>query len=198
MQKATLDFLRELKSNNTQEWFSAHQQYYQAAAADFLALTSQVLQGLSSIDPALAHLKPKECIFRIYRDRRFSADKTPYKVHFGAYFCKGGKRSLLAGYYLHIQPDESFLAAGCWMPPAPLLKAIRQEIDYNGQEFRSIVEAPKFLQRFGALVGESLKTAPKGYSIHHPEIDFLKKKSFVAMKRLTDEQVVATDFIDYV
>jgi uncharacterized protein (TIGR02453 family) len=198
MQRASLDFLSLLKANNTREWFAENKPHYEQAAADFLALADAILKRLAENEPAFANQKAKECVFRIYRDTRFSNDKTPYKTHLGAYFCVGGKRSPLAGYYLHIQPSESFLAGGCWMPPTPLLQAIRQEIDYNAAEFRAIIEAPEFISRFGKLSGESLKTAPKGYPADHPEIEYLRKKSFVVMQNLTDEQILADDFAEQV
>lgn len=198
MQQFVLDFLAELKANNTREWFAANKPRYEQAAADFLALAEEILRRLAHREPVFAALKAKECVFRIYRDTRFSPDKTPYKIHLGAYFCKGGKQSPLAGYYLHIQPGESFAAGGCWMPPAPLLQAIRQEIDYNSDEFRAIVEAPEFIRRFGKLSGERLKTAPKGYPATHPDIEFLKHKSFVAVQPLSDNLVLSPDFIDSV
>ncbi|WP_448520298.1 DUF2461 domain-containing protein [Rhodoflexus sp.] len=193
MQQAALDFLADLKANNSREWFAKHKPRYEQAAADFLELVENLLQRLAIREPAFANQKAKECVFRIYRDTRFSPDKTPYKVHLGAYFCKGGKQSPLAGYYLHIQPGESFIAGGCWMPPAPMLQAIRQEIDYNAAEFRAIVQAPAFVQRFGKLSGDTLKTAPKGYPADHPEITFLKHKSFVAVQPLTDTQILASN-----
>lgn len=195
MQQISLDFLSALKANNTREWFAENKPRYEQVAAEFLALTDDILQQLAQTEPAFANQKAKECVFRIYRDTRFSNDKTPYKTHLGAYFCVGGKQSPLAGYYLHIQPGESFVAGGCWMPPAPLLQAIRQEIDYNAAEFRAIVEAPEFINRFGKLSGDSLKTTPKGYPSDHPEIEYLRKKSFVATQPIADHQVLASDFI---
>ncbi|MCS7018813.1 MAG: DUF2461 domain-containing protein [Cytophagales bacterium] len=198
MKQSALAFLMDLKANNSREWFAENKQRYEQIAADFLALADDILRRLSQVDPAFATQKAKDCVFRIYRDTRFSKDKTPYKTHLGAYFCTGGKQSPLAGYYLHIQPGESFLAGGCWMPPAPLLQAIRQEIDYNAAEFRNIVESPAFAARFGKLSGESLKTAPKGYSADHPEIEYLRKKSFVAVQQVSDQQVLADDFIEQI
>ncbi len=194
MQKTSLEFLSALKANNTREWFAENKLRYGQAVADFLALVGGILRQLAQSEHAFANQKAKDCVFRIYRDTRFSNDKTPYKTHLGAYFCKYGKQSPLAGYYLHIQPGESFIAGGCWMPPAPLLQAIRQEIDYNAAEFRAIVEAPAFVNRFGKLSGDSLKTAPKGYPKNHPEIEYLQKKSFVAMQPITDQQALADDF----
>jgi uncharacterized protein (TIGR02453 family) len=195
MQQTSLDFLSALKANNTREWFAENKPRYEQVAAEFLALADAILKQLAQATPAFTNQKAKECVFRIYRDTRFSKDKTPYKTHLGAYFCEGGKQSPLAGYYLHIQPGESFVAGGCWMPPAPLLQAIRQEIDYNAAEFRAIVESPEFINRFGKLSGESLKTTPKGYPADHPEIEYLRKKSFVAIQQITDQQVISNDFI---
>jgi uncharacterized protein (TIGR02453 family) len=197
---ATLNFLSDLATNNHREWFAAHKPRYEAAQKELNQLIEALLAGFGPIDPLIAEQKPKDLSFRIYRDTRFSADKTPYKTHLGVYFSKGGKKSPLAGYYLHIMPGGSFFGAGCWLPPSPQLAAIRQEMDYNSAEFRRLVEAPAFVKRFGPLDGdgvlanERVKTTPKGYPADHALINYLKLKSFIAATPLTDADVTAPDF----
>src|SRR5688572_17454759 len=129
MQNSTFRFLKNLRKNNNREWFETHRDEYDNARADFSTLIEKVIAACAIVDPSLSELQPKDCIFRIYRDVRFSADKTPYKTNFSAQLKSGGKKSGHFGIYLHIEPDGkegSFLAGGCWMPEAPTLKAIRQ------------------------------------------------------------------------
>jgi uncharacterized protein (TIGR02453 family) len=143
-------------------------------------------------------LEPKNCIFRINRDIRFSNDKTPYKVNMGASIGPGGKKSYDAGYYIHIQPGASFLAGGVWQPPSPMLNAIRQEIDYNSEEFNKLIKNKEFKKHFGALSEEDkVKTTPKGYDKSHPDIESLKLKSFIMVHDLKDTQVLSKDFIKH-
>src|SRR5690606_17164257 len=128
--------------------------------------------------PELAGRSPKDAIFRIFRDVRFSKDKTPYKKHFSAYFSRGGRKWPGAGYYLHLQPGESFIAAGIWEADGPLLKKIRQEIDYNFDELQSIVGTTAFRKQFGELKGDALIKVPAGYPADHPAAAYLKHKGF--------------------
>lgn len=188
----TLDFLKKLKENNHKEWFDANKKQYEAAKQDYLKFLTGLLLSLSeSTDPSLCHLSAKDCMFRINRDVRFSKDKSPYKTNFGASICKGGKKALLAGYYLHCEPGgQSFIAGGIWMPMAPELKKIRQEIDYSLAEFRLIVEAQAFQDAFGRLdtsEGGMLSRPPKGYTDDNPALPFLKLKSFIASCPIGDD-----------
>ena len=140
LQKSTVQFLRDLKKNNSKEWFDTNRKKYESAKNDYEALVGDVIKQLSKTDESIAHLEPKQCVFRINRDVRFSKDKSPYKTNMGMYFSKGGKKSFYAGYYFHLQPGGSFVAGGLWMPMPPELKKVRQEIDYNWEEFKKIVE----------------------------------------------------------
>lgn len=194
LQSFVIDFLTDLKANNNREWFAEHKDSYVKAKDNFEAFISELIPQLSSLEEEFAHLKTKDTLFRIYRDVRFSPNKNPYKTQFSAYFCKGGKNSELAGYYLHIEPDNFFVGGGVYMPPADLLKKIRQEIDYNGEEFLQIVGDKAFKEKFGELTGEKLKTTPKGYSADNPSIEFLKMKGFVASCQFAKEQVLAPNF----
>ncbi len=195
VQLSTLRFLTELSTHNTKDWFDAHRADYDAARKDFEGFVEAVRVALLPILPQLEGQRAKDLTFRIYRDVRFSKDKRPYKAHFGAYFTRAGKKAPDAGYYLHIEPGASFLAAGLWMPEGPLLKAVRQEIDYNLDEFRGIVEDKKYRRTFSKLEGESLKTPPQGYAADHPGIDYLKRKSFISSAPMADENFTGKDAV---
>lgn len=171
----------------------ANRNQYQQARADFQATVSDLLREMVELEPGMASLRPQDCIFRQNRDIRFSANKNPYKIHMAAYFAVGGKKSDGPGYYLHIQPGESFVGGGIYWPSPEVLKKIRQEIDYAGQELAAIVEEPLFRKHFGEVEGEKLKTSPKDYSKDHPYIEFLRMKSFVAGHSLSDKEVTASN-----
>lgn len=194
IEQATLDFLSDLTENNNRDWFDANRKNYEAAKKNVEAFVGELLEGMIAFEPALAGINAKNCTFRIFRDVRFSKDKTPYKTNMGAYISKGGKSSPMAGYYLHIQPGGAFIAGGIYAPPADVLKNIRQEIDYNTAEFKDILNDKTFKKLFGELEGEKLKTTPKNYAKDHPEIEFLKHKSFLMVHQVSDKQVTAKDF----
>ena len=173
----------------------AHRDWYQEAKNDFLSLVSYLLGEMSVVDEGLMGLQPKNCIFRINRDIRFSKDKSPYKNNFGVYMAEGGKKSPNAGYYLHLQPgDESFIGGGMYHPDSEILAKIRQEIDYNASELKHITEKEDFKNFFGTIQGEKLKRAPKGYEQDHPNIELLKLKDFVVMHKLTDKELEDNKF----
>jgi uncharacterized protein (TIGR02453 family) len=193
----SLLFLDDLRAHNDRDWFQGNKDRYEAALEEFRDLVQAWHAGLGPHYPDVADNDPRKAIFRIYRDVRFSQDKRPYKDHFGASLCRGGRTSSWAGFYLHLSPGASFLAGGKWMPDNTELKKIRQEIDYNHEQLRVIVEAPAFRERFGDLSTEhSLKTIPRDYSADHPAIDWLKLKSFVVSMDLTDEQVISPGFLE--
>jgi uncharacterized protein (TIGR02453 family) len=195
-----LDFLVQLEQNNNKDWFDSHREEYESGRQQFKNFVAALLKEMAAFEPFADMLAPKDCIFRINRDIRFSKDKTPYKNNMGAYFAEGGKKSPAAGYYLHIQPgNKSMLAGGMWMPEAEVLKNIRQEIDYNGAELQQVLNDTAFKKYYGKLdEEEKLKTAPKGYPSDHPDIALLRLKSFVGVHMLKDEQVASPDFINYV
>lgn len=199
IQKSTLQFLADLAANNTREWFNEHRTRYDAARQNFSSFLDELLLEMQRFEPAARGQKGKDLLFRIYRDVRFSNDKRPYKDHFGAYVAEGGRKSIFPGYYLHLAgEDKSFVAAGLWMPPADQLKAVRQEIDYNLEGFRKIVEAPAFREKFGELQGEQLKTTPKGYDKENPAINYLRYKSWNAIMPLPDAVVLQENFLEVV
>ncbi|MFM7195645.1 MAG: DUF2461 domain-containing protein [Bacteroidota bacterium] len=184
----TLKFLKSLKRNNNKEWFHKNREAYELAREDFHVFVSGVLEKLKAADPDLQPIEARKCLFRINRDIRFSNNKQPYKNNFGAFMNKGGKQSPTAGYYLHLEPGNSFLAGGIWMPEAPQLQAIRQEIDYNLDEFTGILREKRFKKYFPALDQEAVLTRPpKGYDIDNPALPFLKLKSFTITMGLEDD-----------
>src|SRR5690606_921587 len=192
-----LSFISELGADNNKEWMDANRGAYLQAKVDFEALVNVQLWYLEAIDPGLIGLTAKVRLFRITRDIRFSNDKSPYKQNVREHVAESGKKSLKAGYYLHIQPgDESFFGGGLYKPPGAQLKNIRQEIDYNAPELLKIVTAEDFKQAYGRIQGEKLSRAPKGYDPHHPNIEFLKLKSYVALHKLSDDDIKSPKLID--
>ncbi|MFN5428111.1 MAG: DUF2461 domain-containing protein, partial [Bacteroidota bacterium] len=193
LQPTTLRFLKNLARNNHKEWLDANRPAYESAKADFITLVEQVLGQLKKKEAALTTLTPKDCIFRINSDVRFSKDKSPYKTNMGASIKAGGKKSLLAGYYIHIEPGgKSFVGGGLYMPDPAALQKVRQEIDYNWDEFSRILRSAAFKKTYGELEkweGMILAREPKGYEKDNPAIEFLKLKSFVATQPLTDKQL---------
>lgn len=192
LQPATLSFLKQLKKHNDKTWFDAHRAQFEAARDDFASFIEELIARHGVRDEGIRELKAKDCIFRIYRDVRFSKDKSPYKTNFGAAFQKGGKKSPLAGYYFHLSADgDSFAGGGLWMPLPDDLKKVRQEIDYCWDEFRGIVGSKGFKAHFGDLQrGEySLSTMPKGYEKENPAAGYLKLKCFVAVKAFSEEDL---------
>lgn len=188
LQPGTLNFLRNLAHHNNKPWFDENRDAYDAARADFELLVAGILDALSVDEPAFKEQKAKDCVFRIFRDVRFSKDKTPYKAHFGAVFAKGGRKQLGCGYYFHLEPGgKSFAGGGIWEPETTVLKAIRQEIDYNFPEFEAIVAEKKFKKLFGSIQGEQLKKLPQGYLPENPAAEYLKLKSFTVGHPVPDE-----------
>lgn len=191
----TIKFLADLDKNNNREWFLANKKRYEAAKKNFADFVDELIAGVTKFEPEVAGQKAKDCTFRINRDVRFSANKAPYKNNMGASISKGGKKSSSAGYYVHIQPGEVFIAGGCWMPEGDNLKKIRDAIDYDYEKFDKIVNAKEAKKLFGELSDEGkLKTAPKGYPKDHPALEYLKHKSFVFYHKIEGSQVTAPDF----
>lgn len=190
LQRSTLKFLKDLRQNNNKPWFDENKTQYQQTKEDFETLVQQIIDGLSRMDPGLEGLTVKDCVFRIYKDVRFSKDKTPYKANMGASFSKGGKKSPYGGFYFHLEPGgNNFAGGGIWMPDAPEIKKIRQEIDYNFSEFQGIVGQKDFIRYFGKVNGDTLKTAPQGYHEDNPAIAYIKLKSFVVTHSMSDDAV---------
>ncbi|MCX2573274.1 DUF2461 domain-containing protein [Pedobacter sandarakinus] len=197
LQKDTLNFIKDVSENNNREWFAANKHRYEEAKQDALNLVSALIPKLAKVDPLIsAETDAKKSLMRIYRDVRFSKNKDPYKNNFGIWFSAKNTGGNQPGYYLHIQPGKSFIAGGYWMPEAPHLKLIRQEIDYNIGDFKEIINDKAFKANFKLSTGNALKNAPKGYNPEDPNIEYLKLKSFEATMPLADEAFLKSTIVD--
>jgi uncharacterized protein (TIGR02453 family) len=165
---------------------------------DFQEFISSVLLDLSILDTRFASMNASKCIFRINRDIRFSKNKDPYKTNFGMNLNLSGSKEFFCGFYLHLEPGNSFFAGGTYLPPSDVLNAIRQEIDYHSQEFSKIVLAKKFVSEFGGITGDRLTRPPKGYDANNEMIEFIKMKSFIAERKLTDEELSSIDLKKFI
>ncbi|WP_445382211.1 DUF2461 domain-containing protein [Robiginitalea sp. IMCC43444] len=184
-----LEFLKKLKENNNRQWFEARKKEFkkhQNAVKEFYTALSDRLREHDEID--------KVKLFRIYRDVRFSADKTPYKPHFAGSFSRMGE-ALRGGYYLRIRPGESFIAGGFWQPNKEDLLRIRKELEMDAASFRHCIGQKGFREIWGQLQGEEVKTAPKGFDRNHPDIDLIRKKAFIFTREFSDKEVLAPDFM---
>jgi uncharacterized protein (TIGR02453 family) len=197
LQASTLKFLKDLKKNNNKPWFEKNKSIYLDAKEDMDDFVEQVIEGFGKVDADIVTLHPKDCTYRIYRDVRFSKDKTPYKTHMGAYLNKGGKKSPTAGYYVHLEPGRNMAGGGLWMPQAPELNKVRQEIDYSFSEWKKTLGERSFKKIFadGLEKEEILSRPPKGYDDENPAIEYLKLKSFIVTRPFTDAEVQAKTFL---
>ncbi|HEY0652476.1 MAG TPA: DUF2461 domain-containing protein [Chryseosolibacter sp.] len=194
-----LKFLKDIKKNNDRSWFEKNKSRYLEAKQGFEDFVGELLKEFVKFDSKLGGLDHKKLPFRIYRDVRFSKDKSPYKVNMGAGFSPNGKLVQEPGYYIHIEPGKSFVAGGIYMPDAPNLAKIRQEIDYNGDALKKIVSAKSFKNSFdGFDEFDKLKTMPKGYAKDHPYIEWLKLKSLIVSHNFTDKEVLDPKFVKMV
>ncbi|MDE6339775.1 MAG: DUF2461 domain-containing protein [Muribaculaceae bacterium] len=195
MMKKVYTFLKELKKNNNREWFNTHKDRYLEVKQYVDGLTQDVINAFGAEDPRIASLTPADCTYRIYRDTRFSPDKTPYKTHIGIFICPGGKKSTRCGYYIHLEPGNSFIGGGCWCPPAPILKAIRKEIYDNVDEYLEIIENPEFKARYTEVGFDRLKTAPKGFPKDWEYIDLLKPRDYTVLAPVGDDFMKSPDVV---
>ena len=188
------EFLQDLKGNNNREWFNAHKDRYLSEHQHVINFAEALMARMEAHD----HIVPrtgKQSLHRIYRDTRFSKDKTPYKTHFSGNM-KRATKWLRGGYYFHIQPGASIIAGGFWGPNSADLKRIRKELAAAAQPLRDIIADPTFTATFGELTGNKVKTAPQGYTRDHPNIDLLRYKQFLLVRNFTDEEVLAPTFLD--
>ncbi len=188
--KSIFQYLENLKQNNNRDWFTDQKLRFvevQKSVKEFYGKVGENLEIHDVID----NFK----LFRIYRDVRFSKDKTPYKTHFSGSFSRKGSH-LRGGYYLQIEPGNSFLAGGFWQPNKEDLLRIRKEIELDASEFREILNNPEFVKNFGTkFEGDEVKTVPRGFDKNHPDIDLLRKKGFIAVRNFSDKEVFSNNFL---
>jgi len=198
LQQTTVLFLKNLKKNNKKEWFDINRGKYESAKKDVENLSAEIIKRLSTIDESIAHLQPKDCMFRINRDVRFSKDKSPYKTNMGVYFSKGGKKGNTAGYYFHLEPGQCFVGGGIYQPGPEELKKVRQEIDYNFKDFTKIIGSKKFKSFYKDLDKSDefrLSRVPKGYEPDNPAAEYLKLKSYIAFVKLSDADLTSKTLV---
>lgn len=196
MKTSTLQFLAKLEKNNNRDWFNENKNRYLEAQADVINFVDNLIQEIGKFDEDILKLDAKKSLFRIYRDTRFSKDKSPYKNNFGASLGIG-KGSQKAGYYVHIQPGKSFIGCGVYQPDSETLKKIRTEISQNGAEFLQIINDKNFKNTFGELSREDqLKKIPQGFEREDPMAEYLKLKSFVVLRNITDTEILDKNAVE--
>jgi uncharacterized protein (TIGR02453 family) len=191
-----LEFLKELDLNNNREWFDANRSRYEKTRAKFLDFTANLISKIREYDDEISLLNPKDCMFRIFRDVRFSNDKRPFKNNYGSYIARGGRKAGFSGYYFHVQPSEMFLSGGIYMPPPEHLQAIRQEIYYRPEVFKTLIENEEFKRTFTEEYSDKLKTAPKGFPKDWEHIELLKNRSYAYGKPLTEKELVSQTLLE--
>jgi uncharacterized protein (TIGR02453 family) len=199
IRKSTLDFLNAIKNNNNRDWFIKNKAFYSQARDNFESFVQEILNQIIDFEPILKGLEVKSCVYRFNRDIRFSNDKSPYKTHFGAFIVRGGKKNgdKFAGYYIHVEPDNSIIAGGAYMPPTPWLSSIREKIDEEPERFLKIINNKDFIKYFAKIDGEKLKKAPKGYPSDHPNIDLLKFKSYLVVNEVSNVLVMSEKYFNH-
>lgn len=191
-----IQFLYNLRDNNNREWFHNNNEIYQIVKKEFEQFIALVIMEISQFDSSIKNVNPKDCIFRINRDIRFSNNKSPYKNNFGGFIVPGGRNAGYAGYYVHIEPENCFLAGGIYMPPADRLKAVRTEIYENIDVFKKIIYNKEFVKYFGELsVEDKLKQPPKGFPKDFSDIDLLKYKHYSVLRSVSEELVLSKQYI---
>jgi uncharacterized protein (TIGR02453 family) len=191
--KETFTFLNKLKSNNNRPWFEKNRSLYEKARAEYLSFTTSLVEGIRKIE-SIPEKEPAKYMHRIYRDIRFSKDKTPYKSHLSSIIERGPENQKCPVYF-HIQPGKSMMGGGVWDPSSETLKKIRQEIDYNSAGLKKIINTKDFLKYFGKISGDKLSRPPKGYEADNPNIEFLKFKQLYIERGFDDELVLSKHFI---
>lgn len=194
MDKIILKYLKNLEKNNNRDWFNEHKKQYEAARFEMEKFVDHLILNIRSFDQRIGDLTAKKAMFRIYRDVRFSKDKTPYKTYFGAYMATGGRKSEMAGYYVHISPDTCFAGGGSHGPMGEKIKKIRSEIYYNLDEFNGIINNKNFKQAFGDLKGERLKRPPVGFPKDFEGIETLKLKDFTVVQYFDEKDIIHPNF----
>ncbi len=193
--KEVLSFLTELADNNNKPWFDSHKEQYKEANKIFLDFAGRLISGLSKFDKSLCGLTTKDCTYRIYKDLRFTKDKTPYKTHMGVFVCPHGKKSGYSGYYFHIEPANNhfLLCTGLYLPDPKVIKSVREEIMLNGTNFDRLVRAS---DSFTLDWKDSLKRIPAGYPSDKPYSDYFKLKNFCLLKNVNMKYVLSNNLLD--
>lgn len=195
-----LAFLSELTNNNNREWFAENREWYESTKKEFESISTALILEISKFDEEIKHVTAKDCVFRIYRDTRFSHDKTPYKTHYGVFIAAGGgRKSVRGGYYFHLEPGNCFVATGVWCPPPEVLKALRQSVYDNIDEFKEITNQHDFSRYFKSFYqDDKLKTAPKGFPKDFPDIELLKLKHYMVEYKLDQSFLTQNDLVSNV
>jgi uncharacterized protein (TIGR02453 family) len=192
--KPMFDFLSDLEQHNNRPWFEGHRVEYELARARFESFVDELIHAYGGMED-FGGTTARDCVMRIYRDTRFSKNKSPYKINMGATLASGGKKSVRLVYHLHLQPhDQSLIAGGLYMPSPEQLAGFRKAIDQDAAPFKVILTDKEFKKYFGTLEGDQLKSVPQGYSREHAEIDLLRFKQVVVVHRLSDETVLSPKF----
>jgi uncharacterized protein (TIGR02453 family) len=194
--KNVFEFLTGLKDNNNREWFQANKKQYDESREKVLFITELLISEIRKFDNDVPAMDPKDCLFRIYRDVRFSHDKQPYKTHFGSYIARGGRKSTRAGYYFHIDPAGSFLGGGIYMPESNVLKALRTAIYEQPEAFMEIINNTEFKKFYPAIEGEKLKTNPKGFDPAFEYMDLLRFKWYAFSQSMDTNEIINGNFTE--
>lgn len=183
------DFLKLIEKNNNREWFNDNKNLFLEAQSDFQDFTEELISEMGKFDETILKLDAKKSLLRIYRDTRFSKDKTPYKTYFGASLGMG-KINTKAGFYLHVEPGKSFLGSGIYLPDSPVLKEIRKEISLFKDDFLKAIEDKYFKKHYTELDQEhKLKNVPQGFEKEDPMAEYLKLKSFIGVHNMTNKDL---------
>lgn len=193
-----LAFLEDVKVNNNREWFHANKERFDSVHSAFEQIVERLIAAISTFDPTVSVVTVKSTLYRFYRDTRFSPDKAPYKRHFGSYINSKGKKSPHGGYYLHLQPGNCLIGGGAYCLDSPILKAVRLSIMDQIDEFKKIVEAPKFHKLFPVIGDEHLKTMPAGFPRDFAYPQYLRPKNYSVLHQLSDDFFFQDDWIDQV
>jgi len=198
IKKETLQFLKDLKKHNDRDWFAKHKTRYEDAYTDWQRFTGELIAGISKFDKHIAAAKfsPKDCVFRIYRDIRFSKDKTPYKTHFASEFSTKKGKWQVPGYYIHVETSGGFMGGGAYMLQSEQLQALREELSLNGTKFKNIIADKKFKKYF-ELEGDKLVNVPRSFAKDDPMAEYLKHKDLLALHKVTEKEVLSPKFVQH-
>ncbi|MES0489847.1 MAG: DUF2461 domain-containing protein [Leptospirales bacterium] len=194
--KNTFQFLENLKANNDREWFHDHKDEYKNCLEEFEAFTEVLISKIINFDARIENVRAKDCIFRIYKDTRFSKDKTPYKTHFGAFITPGGRKSSRAGYYIHIEPgSKTVFAGGLYGAEPAKLALVRNKIASEFTELEQILKNAQFKKLYTELMDDKLKTVPRGFKKDNPAAHLLRYKNYIVSHTVSDDEVLTERFL---